>query len=76
MTLFKEWIFIAWIGTSTNFVVLESHVSEPLCQRALEAWRKQNPSTPGVHLQCVQDFREGRSQYPSRPGANGIASPK
>lgn len=76
MTLFKEWVFIAWIGTSTNFVVLESHVSEPLCERALEAWRAQNSPTPGVHLQCVQDFREGRSEYPSRLGSQGVASPK
>lgn len=76
MTVFKEWLLIAWIGTTTNFVPLEFHVNQSLCQRALEAWRSENSLTPGVHLQCVQDFREGRSQYPSRSGSGGIASPK
>jgi hypothetical protein len=76
MTGFKEWVFIAWIGTTSNFVVLDSHVSRPLCESALQTWREQNSVTPGLHLQCVQDFREGRSQYPDRPGSQGIASPK
>lgn len=76
MTVFKEWILIAWVGTSTNFVTLESHVSRPLCESALKTWRDQHSLTPGVHLQCVQDFREGRSEYPSRPGSQGVASPK
>lgn len=76
MTGFKEWLLIAWVGTTTNFVPLEFHWNQSLCQRALETRRSENSLTPGVNLQCVQNFHEGRSQYPSRPGSGGIAGKK
>lgn len=67
----KEWLLIAWLGTTTNFSLLSIHFSLDQCQAKRVEIQKNFDSK--ITLVCVQDFREGRSQYPSPIGSAGIA---
>jgi hypothetical protein len=72
--MLKEWLLIAWIGTSTNFTVISVHPTQPSCDRArseqLDLRSKENRAVVWI---CTQDLREGRSTYAPRPGSGGIA---
>jgi hypothetical protein len=68
--MLKEWLLIAWMGTSTNFVLLDYYYSEQQCQRALAEQSSRVPDT--VTLACSQDLREGRSELPRRGLNTGI----
>ena len=66
----KEWLLVVWLGTTTNFSVLEYHWSFQQCERQREV-RAAQISPPFV-LVCTQDMREGRSQLPPRSGSSGL----
>jgi len=67
-----EYFLVAWIGTTTNFQILERHLTHKSCEDAREIWSQ----TLNGHLKltCISDFREGRSLYP-KPGVGveGVA---
>jgi hypothetical protein len=67
----KEWLLIAWLGTTTNFSLLSIHFNLEQCQSRRAEIQENFDST--ITLVCVQDFREGRSQYPSASKNVGIA---
>lgn len=62
--MIKEWLLIVWIGTSTNFTMLEYHYSFESCKEAIERLKEDfvNP----LVLECRDDMREGRSTLPKR----------
>jgi len=66
----KEWLLIVWIGTSTNFTLLEYHYSFETCNEARE--RLKEDFVPPLILECRSDMREGRSKYSKRPGSHGL----
>jgi hypothetical protein len=66
--MFKEWLLIAWLGTSTNFTVLSHHPSSIQCQEA----QAQVTKVQGIVYECRQDLREGRSQLQRRSGQYGL----
>ena len=72
--MIREWLLVIWLGTSTNFSLHSVHWSLEDCQRARTDLIK--TLAPEFVTVCTQDLREGRSQYPSRSGSQGIASPK
>lgn len=67
-----EYFLVAWIGTTTNFQILEQHFSFEKCQERLKVWSSSLNNT--INLSCISDFREGRSNYP-KPGigVDGVA---
>ena len=68
--MITEWLFIVWVGTTTNFTLISHHGTERSC----EAARKDiaaNFRAPLV-VECVTDFREGRSALPSRGYQGGL----
>lgn len=69
--MIKEWLLIAWVGTSTNFVLLGQYWDVMACSQARDALVKSLPAD--VTVVCTQDMREGRSRLPDRPGSSGIA---
>lgn len=72
--MLKEWLLIATVGTSSNFTVISVHPTQPSCDRARsEIIEQRVTENRSVVWTCTQDFREGRSQLPSRPGSGGIA---
>ena len=70
--MLKTWLLIVWIGTTSNFQILHETWSEELCQKELEVWSVILNNVVNRNLECVQDLREGRSQYPARPGSQGL----
>jgi hypothetical protein len=70
--MLREWLLIAWVGTTTNFSLLEVHWDKNQCHKSLDILQKQLGYSTEIHLQCVQDMREGRSAFATRPGGQGI----
>lgn len=68
----KTWLLIVWIGTTTNFQILHETWSKESCERELAVWSLVLNNVVNKNLECVQDLREGRSQYPARPGSQGL----
>lgn len=68
--MLKTWLLIAWVGTTSNFQILHETWSEELCVKEKNVWMLILNNQ--VKLDCVQDLKEGRSLYPSRPGSQGI----
>lgn len=70
--MLTEWFLVAWIGTTTNFQILERHYSFEKCQERRALWSATLNNS--INLKCISDFREGRSQYP-KPGmgVDGVA---
>jgi hypothetical protein len=67
-----EYFLIAWIGTTTNFQILERHFTIESCQESRKVWLA--TMNNHINLTCISDFREGRSQYPkSGMGIEGVA---
>jgi hypothetical protein len=69
--MLKEWLLVAWIGTTTNFTMISSHPTQNQCDRARAEWLEANPRSV-VTVICTQDMREGRGQYPARRGSQGL----
>ena len=67
----KEWLFIAFVGTTTNFTLISSHPTQAACEQARAQWVL-DQKTGNVTLICTQDLGEGRSQLPSRGGSQGL----
>jgi hypothetical protein len=68
----KTWLLIVWIGTTTNFQILHETWNQDLCERELAVWSIMLDNVANRNLECVQDLREGRSQYPPRWGSHGL----
>ena len=68
----KTWLLIVWMGTTTNFQILHETWSRELCERELAVWSIVLDNVVNRNLECVQDLREGRSQYPARPSSQGL----
>jgi hypothetical protein len=72
--MLKEWLLIATVGTSSNFVVLSTHPTQSSCDRARDqAIAERTTENNSVKWICTQYLGEGRSLLPSRPGSGGIA---
>jgi hypothetical protein len=71
--MLNTWLLIVWIGTTSNFQILHETWSQELCERELAVWSIILNNVVNQNLECVQDLREGRSQYPPRPGSPGLA---
>jgi hypothetical protein len=69
--MIKEWLLVAWIGTTTNFTMISSHPTQSACDRAHAEWLVENPRSV-VTVICTQDMREGRGQLPPRRGSQGL----
>ncbi|MDA0248749.1 MAG: hypothetical protein NWR77_05040 [Burkholderiaceae bacterium] len=65
----KEWLLIVWIGTTTNFTVMERHLSEESCNQSAEKLKA--TTDPKFTVECSSDLREGRSQLPKPFGSGG-----
>lgn len=68
--MLKTWLLIAWVGTSSNFQILHESFTYEQCVEERRVWML--ILNRSIQLQCTQDLREGRSQYPSRPGSQGL----
>jgi hypothetical protein len=66
----REWLLIVWVGTTTNFTLLSWHGSERSCEAARQEIAA-DFRAPLV-VECVTDFREGRSALPSRGYQGGL----
>lgn len=71
--MLNTWLLIVWIGTTSNFQILHETWSQELCERELAVWSIILNNVVNQNLECVQDLREGRSQYPPRPRSPGLA---
>jgi hypothetical protein len=69
--MLKEWLLVAWIGTTTNFTMISSHPTQSACDRARAEWLATNPRSV-VTVACTQNLSEGRGQLPSRSGSQGL----
>jgi hypothetical protein len=68
--MLKTWLLIAWVGTTSNFTILHESFTRDSYEREREVWMLVLNNR--TQLECVQDLREGRSQYPARPGSQGL----
>lgn len=68
--MLKTWLLIAWVGTTSNFQILHETWTEDLCIKEKNVWMLVLNNQ--VKLECTQDLRQGRSQYPARPGSQGL----
>ena len=69
--MIKEWLLVAWIGTTTNFTLISSHPTHSACDQARAEWLATNPRSV-VTVACTQNLSEGRGQLPSRGGSQGL----
>lgn len=69
--MLQEWLLIVWLGTSTNFMLYGIYWNFDDCNRARLDLASQVDTN--YVLVCTQDMRQGRSNYPGRPGSAGIA---
>ena len=69
--MFTEWLLIAWIGTTTNFVILHIGFTEKGCIEEKKYWEL--TLNNNANLECVTDLKEGRSLFPSRSFNHGLA---
>lgn len=68
--MLKTWLLVAWVGTTSNFQILHESFTYEACMKELAVW--QLVLMNRTELECVQDLKEGRSQYPPRPGSQGL----
>lgn len=62
--MLTTWLLVAWVGTTSNFLVLTETFTRADCLTAQSQWRAELDDH--VQLSCVTDLREGRSQYRRR----------
>ena len=68
--MITEWLLIAWIGTTTNFVILHIGFTEKDCIEEKKYWAL--TLNNNANLECVTDLKEGRSLFPARSGSQGL----
>ena len=68
--MLKTWLLIAWVGTTSNFQILHESFTYEQCVEERNVWMLILNNS--IQLECTQDPREGRSQYPSRFGSQGL----
>ena len=68
--MLKTWLLIAWVGTTSNFQILHESFTYEQCVAERRVWMLILDRS--IQLQCTQDLREGRSQYPPRFGSQGL----
>ena len=68
--MLKTWLLIAWVGTTSNFQILHESFTYEQCVAERNVWML--ILNHSINLECTQDLREGRSQYPVRPGSQGL----
>jgi hypothetical protein len=68
--MLKTWLLIAWVGTTSNFQILHESFTYEQCVEERKAWMLN--LNHSITLECIQDLREGRSQYPPRWGSHGL----
>ena len=69
--MIREWLLIAYVGTTTNFTLISSHPTQAACDRARTEWLVDKHS-PNILVACTQNLSEGRSQLPSRGNSQGL----
>jgi len=69
--MIREWLLIAYIGTTTNFTMISSHPTQAACNQARTEWLVYW-SSPNVVVACTQNLSEGRGQLPPRTGSQGL----
>lgn len=62
--MLTTWVLVAWVGTTSNFLILSETFTQTDCQATQARWRDELDHH--VQLSCVTDLREGRSQYRRR----------
>jgi hypothetical protein len=68
--MLKTWLLIAWVGTTSNFQILHESFTYEQCVEERNVWMLILNNS--IQLECTQDLREGRSQYPPRWGSHGL----
>jgi hypothetical protein len=68
--MLTEWLLIAWIGTTTNFIILHVDFTEKGCIEEKNVWML--VLNNNAKLECVTDLKEGRSLFPSRGFNHGL----
>jgi hypothetical protein len=68
--MLKTWLLIAWVGTTSNFQILHESFAYEQCIEERNVWMLILNNS--INLECTQDLREGRSQYPPRFGSQGL----
>ena len=68
--MLKTWLLIAWVGTTSNFQILHESFTYEQCVAERNVWML--ILNHSIQLECTQDLREGRSQYPPRWGSQGL----
>ena len=68
--MLKTWLLIAWVGTTSNFQILHESFTYEQCVEERRVWMLILDRS--IQLECTQDLREGRSQYPPRFGSQGL----
>jgi hypothetical protein len=68
--MLKTWLLIAWVGTTSNFQILHESFTYEQCVEERNVWML--ILNRSIQLECIQDLREGRSQYPPRWGSHGL----
>lgn len=68
--MLKTWLLIAWVGTTSNFQILHESFTYQQCVEERRVWMLILDHS--IQLECTQDLREGRSQYPPRFGSQGL----
>jgi hypothetical protein len=68
--MLKTWVLIAWVGTTSNFQILHESFTYEQCVEERNVWMLILNNS--IQLECTQDLREGRSQYPPRFGSQGL----
>lgn len=68
--MLKTWLLIAWVGTTSNFQILHESFTYEQCVEERNVWMLILNNS--INLECTQDLREGRSQYPPRFGSQGL----
>ena len=69
--MIREWLLIAYVGTTSNFTFISSHPTQASCDRARAEWLAAQ-GNPNLVIACTQNLSEGRSQLPSRSGSQGL----
>jgi hypothetical protein len=64
--MLKTWLLIAWVGTTSNFTILHESFTKESCEEEKKVWM--TILNNQMKFDCVQDLKEGRSLYPTRPG--------
>lgn len=68
--MLKTWLLVAWVGTTSNFMILHESFTFESCVEERNVWMLILNNK--IQLECTQDLREGRSQFPRRPGSQGL----